>query len=441
MTYEWQDNDEVKHVTTWSKAVRNAMIRGGAEYHRQKALIRAGNNWRDFMGSTDIGLQRIRQAVSVGAQSDLLDSARWGWSCMLHLRDTDNWERPTTTTWAAEFLLRDGESREFLGSWINSSAVHEAKKRRVKQVITCTFPCGKWLHMIKARPSSGCELCKRIMNREATNGLPTETLAHIQSAGCKAQKKSVIGAHNRCWKYLIGAISTHGEATRNLEFIGGDKDKQLEKLWAETKIGDIFPWDEIADEAEGPIENDQVLRRVQEDNRAAKKQEDDQAEDRDDTDTHLETIFGRRRPDSIAVEWSTKVLYTLEFKRTSDQRRDYRERGEARARAQHNILVKSLEKVAGKAVGENGGWKIKLVVFVGGTCGSVHAQTFNNNLKELGVLESKRHTIRRGFVHELLHAQDTVLCSYFAQKSGARDEGWSRESTVEGAFQGLDHLE
>jgi hypothetical protein len=175
---------------------------------------------------------------------------------MLHLRDTDNWERPTTTTWAAEFLLRDGESREFLGSWINSSAVHEAKKRRVKQVITCTFPCGKWLHMIKARPSAGCELCKRTMNREATNGLPTETLAHIQSAGCKAQKKSVIGAHNRCWKYLIGAISTHGEATRNLEFIGGDKDKQLEKLWAETKIGDIFPWDEIADESEGLIEND-----------------------------------------------------------------------------------------------------------------------------------------------------------------------------------------
>jgi len=79
------------------------------------------------------------------------------------------------------------------------------------------------------------------MNRETTDVLPTETLAHIQSAGCKAQKKSVIRAHNRCWKYLIGAISTHGEATRNLEFIGGDKDKQLEKLWAETKIGDIFP--------------------------------------------------------------------------------------------------------------------------------------------------------------------------------------------------------
>ena len=44
-------------------------------------------------------------------------------------------------------------------------------------------------------------------------------------------------------------------------------------------------------------------------------------------------IFGRRRPDSVAVDWTSKVLYVLEFKRTSDQRQDYREREESRARA------------------------------------------------------------------------------------------------------------
>jgi len=388
------------------------MIRGGAEFHRQKALNQAGNTWKGLMGSTDTGLHRIRQAASTGAQSDLMDSTRWGWSCMLQLQEMDNWGKPATTTWAAEFLLRDGESREFLGSWINSSAVHEAKKRRTKQVITCSFPCGKWLHMIGARASPKCELCKRerTMNRETTDVLPTETLAHIQSAGCKAQKKSVIGAHNRCWKYLIGAISTHGEAARDLEFIGGDKDKQLEKLWADTRLGDILPWDEIADEAERLLESNQATRRTPDDDQAEKEQEGDQEVHRDETDTHMETIFGRRRPDSIAVEWSSKVLYVLEFKRTSDQRRNYRERGEARARAQHDVLVKSLEKVAGETVGENSGWKIKLPIFVGGTCGSVHVQTLNDNLRELGVLESKRNTIRRGLVHELLNAQDTVLC-------------------------------
>jgi hypothetical protein len=428
MTYEWQDNDGVKHVTTWTKAVRNAVIRGGAEFHRQKALNQAENNWKGFMGSTDTGLHRIGQAASTGAQSDLMDSTRWGWSCILQLQEMDNWGKPTATSWPAEFLFRDCESREFLGSWINSSAVHEAKKRRAKQVITCSFPCGKWLHMIGDRASPRCELCRRerTMNRETTDVLPTETLAHIQSAGCKTQKKSVIGDHNRCWKYLIGDIST---------------DKQLEKLWAETKIGDILPLDEIADEAERLLESDHATRRAPDDYQADKEQEDNQEVDRDETDTHVETIFGRRRPDSIAVEWSSKVLYVLEFKRTSDQRRNNRDSGEARARAQHDVLVKSLEKVAEEAVGEHSGWKIKLIIFVGGTCGSVHVQTLNNNLKELGVIESKRNTIRKGLVHELLNAQDTVLCSYFAERSGARGEGRGRESTVGEAFQRLDYFE
>ncbi len=55
----------------------------------------------------------------------------------------------------------------------------------------------------------------------------------VRRNGCKAQKKSVIGAHNRCYKYLVGAITTHGEAKRDLEFIGGDKDRQLKKLWTD----------------------------------------------------------------------------------------------------------------------------------------------------------------------------------------------------------------
>ena len=143
------------------------MLRGGAEFQRQKALNRAENNWnKAFLCPTDNGLHRIGQEASTGAQSDLMDSTRWGWSCMFQLQEEDNWEKQAATTWAAEFLLRDCESREFLGSWINSSVVHEAKKRRAKQVITCSFPCGKWLHMIGARASPGCELCKRERNRE-----------------------------------------------------------------------------------------------------------------------------------------------------------------------------------------------------------------------------------------------------------------------------------
>ena len=45
-----------------------------------------------------------------------------------------------------------------------------------------------------------------------------------------------------------------------------------------------------------------------------KEQEDDQAVDRDETDPYNEVIFGRRRPDSVAIEWTSKTLYV-----TSDQ--------------------------------------------------------------------------------------------------------------------------
>ena len=76
------------------------------------------------------------------------------------------------------------------------------------------------------------------------------------------------------------------------------------------------------------------------------EQENDKEVDRDETNLYNEITFGRRRPHSIVVDWTNKILFVLEFKRTSDQRRDYRERGESRARAQHDILGRSLEKVA-----------------------------------------------------------------------------------------------
>ena len=39
------------------------------------------------------------------------------------------------------------------------------------------------------------------------------------------------------------------EAKRDFEFIREDKDRQLESSWKETKIGNVFPWENVADEA------------------------------------------------------------------------------------------------------------------------------------------------------------------------------------------------
>jgi hypothetical protein len=115
------------------------MLRGGAEFQRQKALNRASNNWnKAFLCSTDIGLHRIGQAASTGTQSDLKDSTHWGWSCMFQLQEADNWEKPAATTLAAEFLLRDCEHRikgEITGSagkpvhGLNTTSSSKASKR------------------------------------------------------------------------------------------------------------------------------------------------------------------------------------------------------------------------------------------------------------------------------------------------------------------------
>ena len=119
-----------------------------------------------LIGKTLKGGKFDKCACDLRSRRTSLDSMSWGWSCMLQLQEADNWEKPAATTWAAEFLLRDGESREFLGPWINSNSVHDAKKRLAKQVITCSFPCVKWMHMIGARASPRCQLCKRERNMD-----------------------------------------------------------------------------------------------------------------------------------------------------------------------------------------------------------------------------------------------------------------------------------
>jgi len=52
---------------------------------------------------------------------------------MLQLQEAEDRKTPVATTQATEFLLRAGESREFLGSWINSNGSHGAKRRRERE--------------------------------------------------------------------------------------------------------------------------------------------------------------------------------------------------------------------------------------------------------------------------------------------------------------------
>ena len=69
MRYEWNNKGVMKRVSTWPKAVKNAMLKGGAEFQRQKALNRARSNGnKGFLRTTDIGVARIRQVACTRSQ-------------------------------------------------------------------------------------------------------------------------------------------------------------------------------------------------------------------------------------------------------------------------------------------------------------------------------------------------------------------------------------
>jgi hypothetical protein len=79
---------------------------------------------------------------------------------------------------------------------------------------------------------------------------------------------------------------------------------------------------------------------------------------------------------------------------------------------------------------------VQQIVFVGGTYGSIHVESFSRKIKALGVLESKWDPIHKKLVRRLLEEQGKVLWSYFAQQGGTRSKGGNR-----GNCKGREHVQ
>ena len=72
----------------------------------------------------------------------------------------------------------------------------------------------------------------------------------------------------------------HVEAKRLSNSLG---DRQLQQLWAETKIGDILPWEDVESEAERLLESTRANAWNSENSGASQEQDDDRTVDRDET--------------------------------------------------------------------------------------------------------------------------------------------------------------
>ena len=88
--------------------------------------------------------------------------------------------------------------------------------------------------------------------------------------------------------------------------------------------------------------------------------------------------FWRRRLDGIGLDTVNREFLAIEFKRTQDMRSNYAEEATKVAQRQYSSLLEGL-----RAVGQVKGWQTQQIVFVGGTCGSVHVDSFNKNMKAI----------------------------------------------------------
>jgi hypothetical protein len=68
---------------------------------------------------------------------------------------------PITSTFTADWFLREGEGRELLGEWMKLTSVRSQDQRRMLQANSLSFPTNAWIHKItKKKESDRCDLCK-----------------------------------------------------------------------------------------------------------------------------------------------------------------------------------------------------------------------------------------------------------------------------------------
>jgi hypothetical protein len=55
---------------------------------------------------------------------------------------------PITSTFTADWFLREGQGRELLGEWMNLTSVRSQDQRRMLQTNSHTSPTNTWIHKI-----------------------------------------------------------------------------------------------------------------------------------------------------------------------------------------------------------------------------------------------------------------------------------------------------
>jgi len=177
---------------TFNNSVRDAIRRGAAENEVQKYEERLTGAWRQmstlrrryerWCKGDDIEDCTHKQRYEALYQSMVKVLQQNTWildrfflkSCVQARAEQDNINHPVYSRWTADFMLRQNESRAFLGKYLNDPRVPWRHKRREMMAIAGTIPVAKWLAEIKQRSDVGCVRALKICwkRRMGTSTVP-----------------------------------------------------------------------------------------------------------------------------------------------------------------------------------------------------------------------------------------------------------------------------
>ena len=127
-----------------------------------------------------------------------------------------------------------------------------------------------------------------------------------------------------------------------------------------------------------------------------------------------ENRFWDRRPDGIVINKYHRTLYILEFKRSSDRKKDFLRVNEDsdENNEQHRRIIEALRAAAPE-------WTFEQINFMAGRRGAVVEDDFYNKLEKLNVQAGNRDKILLAHVQRICEAHDTVMRSYYQQIHGS----------------------
>jgi hypothetical protein len=195
----------------------------------EERLQTGANKWRKGLFEErsvdtdgDQQMQNQNWRPDAPAKWDMIATGKWiqkaAWNRWVTQSERDQPHKtPITSTWTADFLVREGEGHKSVGDWLRDKAVSWKARRRLLQTNAGVFPCEARLQRWGQHPDGICELCKRCreLGLKLLGGRPVRgTTGHLQNSVCRLQAPAATGAHNACFQWPLtldlqtGVVST-----------------------------------------------------------------------------------------------------------------------------------------------------------------------------------------------------------------------------------------